>query len=135
MDHYRKYRVDLRIFKTVGHACTLARGCDVSTFFRLPRTLWDFATFVDGEQMRSLCSLDDLLDGLMRMMNGPADLAAQWVHLRDAEAFIHPRARRDRATADRLAPVRTWLDWGLPVRLSDGVVQTIACFRSIDLRQ
>jgi UDP-glucuronate decarboxylase len=103
----------------------------------------------DGKQTRSFCYVDDLVDGLVRLMNSPDDftgpvnlgnpgeftileLARKIVAMTGSNAQIEfkplpaddPTQRQpDIALAKRI------LDWAPRVALDDGLTQAIAYFR------
>ena len=77
MDYHRMNRVNIRIvriFNTYGERMHPYDGRVVSNFIRQALLNQDITIFGEGEQTRSFCYLDDLVDGLMRMMNAPDDV-------------------------------------------------------------
>ena len=62
-----------RIFNTYGPRMHPFDGRVVSNFIRQAISGTDITIFGDGSQTRSFCYRDDLVDGLIRMMNAPDD--------------------------------------------------------------
>ena len=63
----------VRIFNTYGERMHPYDGRVVSNFIRQALNGEDITIFGEGEQTRSFCYRDDLVEGIMRMMNGPDD--------------------------------------------------------------
>ncbi len=82
MDYHRQNRVDVciaRIFNTYGPRMALNDGRVVSNFIIQALRNKPITVFGDGKQSRSFCYVDDLIDGLIRLMNkstftGPVNL-------------------------------------------------------------
>lgn len=75
-DYHRMNRVNIRvvrIFNTYGPRMHPFDGRVVSNFVRQALANEDITLFGDGSQTRSFCYVDDLVDGLLAMMNGPDD--------------------------------------------------------------
>ena len=75
MDYHRMHRLNIRIvriFNTYGPRMHPFDGRVVSNFIRQARGE-DITIFGDGSQTRSFCYRDDLIEGMMRMMDGPDD--------------------------------------------------------------
>jgi UDP-glucuronate decarboxylase len=75
-DYRRQYGVDgklARIFNTYGPNMHPNDGRVVSNFIVQALRGEDLTLFGDGEQTRSFCFVDDLVDGLMRLMATPQD--------------------------------------------------------------
>ncbi|MGN6546515.1 MAG: UDP-glucuronic acid decarboxylase family protein [Aureliella sp.] len=156
MDYHRMNKVNIRIvriFNTYGPRMHPYDGRVVSNFIRQAITGKDITIFGEGDQTRSFCYRDDLVEGIMRMMNGSNDfigpvnlgnpgeftireLAELVLELTGAKSKLvmkplpadDPTRRRPDIT---LAKSR--LDWQPKVPLRDGLAKTIDWFRSIDL--
>ncbi|MEK6743733.1 MAG: UDP-glucuronic acid decarboxylase family protein [Nitrospirota bacterium] len=82
MDYHRQNRVDIkivRIFNTYGPRMLPDDGRVVSNFIVQALKGEDITVYGDGSQTRSFCYVDDLIDGLVRMMGsedftGPVNL-------------------------------------------------------------
>lgn len=75
-DYHRQNRVNIRvvrIFNTYGPRMHPNDGRVVSNFIVQALTNRDITVYGDGSQTRSFCYVDDLIEGLIRMMNGPDD--------------------------------------------------------------
>jgi UDP-glucuronate decarboxylase len=75
-DYYRQHKLDIkvvRIFNTYGPRMHPNDGRVVSNFILQALTGRDITVYGDGRQTRSFCYVDDLIEGLVRMMNSPDD--------------------------------------------------------------
>lgn len=73
-DYCRMYNVDIkviRIFNTYGPKMNPDDGRVVSNFIVQALRGEDLTIYGDGSQTRSFCYVDDLIDGMVRMMNSP----------------------------------------------------------------
>jgi UDP-glucuronate decarboxylase len=76
VDYRRQYAVNsriVRIFNTYGPGMHQSDGRVVSNFIFQAISGQDITIFGDGQQTRSFCYRDDLIDGLLLMMSGPDD--------------------------------------------------------------
>src|SRR6187455_1010362 len=72
VDYHRMHRLNIRmvrIFNTYGPRMHPFDGRVVSNFIRQALRGEDITLFGDGSQTRSFCYVDDLIDGMMRLMN------------------------------------------------------------------
>jgi UDP-glucuronate decarboxylase len=140
----------IRIFNTYGPRMDPNDGRVVSNFITQALRGQPLTIFGDGTQTRSFCYCDDLIEGIIRMMNqeesvGPVNLGnpGEFTMLELAELvlkltnskskLIHvplpaddPKQRRpDIALAGKL------LNWSPKVPLADGLVPTIAYYRKL----
>ena len=155
MDYHRMHRVDIRIvriFNTYGPRMHPFDGRVVSNFIRQALAGDDITIFGDGQQTRSFCYCDDLIEGLVRMMEqeanfiGPVNLGnPEEYRIRElAEVIIEltgsasqlrfqplPQDDPTRRRPD-ITLARRQLQWQPVIALRDGLSKTIAWFRSID---
>jgi UDP-glucuronate decarboxylase len=152
-DYHRQNGVDIRvvrIFNTYGPRMHPRDGRVVSNFIVQALTGEPITMYGDGGQTRSFCYVDDLVDGLLGMMNqgseiGPVNLGnpveftirglAETV-LRmtgsKSEIVFRPLPADDpvRRQPD-INKARNILDWEPKVELRDGLKETIAYFRRL----
>lgn len=155
MEYHRMNRINVRIvriFNTYGPRMHPYDGRVVSNFICQALRGESITVFGDGSQTRSFCYRDDLVEGMIRMMNGP-DTFIGPVNLGNAEEFtvldlanlviemtgsdsqvIHKELPADDPT--RRQPDTTLaekqLNWKPVVSLREGLEKTIEWFRQID---
>lgn len=150
-DYHRDHNVNIRvarIFNTYGPNMTPDDGRAVSTFIVQALRNEPITVFGDGSQTRSFCYVDDLVSGLIRMMNapngltGPLNIGNPTEHsiLELAGIIIRLTGSRSEVTLKPLPeddPVQRRPDirratkalgWEPRVPLEDGLRQTIAYF-------
>jgi UDP-glucuronate decarboxylase len=108
----------------------------------------DIAVFGDGQQTRSFCYVDDLIDGLVRLMNSPDDvtgpinignpkeftileLALLVIELTGSRSRIvhRPRPQDDpRQRRPDISKASDLLNWAPQTQLQEGLMKTIAYF-------
>ena len=156
MDYHRHNGVNIRlvrIFNTYGPRMHPFDGRVVSNFLRQALAGEDITVFGDGNQTRSFCYRDDLVEGLIRMMNAPDGFVGP-VNLGNpdeyrikelAELIIELTGSRSKLVrmplpADdptRRQPdislARARLDWEPKVDVRTGLAATIEWFRTINL--
>ena len=158
MEYHRMNRLDIRIvriFNTYGPRMHPFDGRVVSNFIRQALGGEDITIFGDGSQTRSFCYRDDLINGMVRMMNGPSSFMGpvnignptEFTILQLAEKVIELTGSRSRIVHQPLPAddparrrpdiqlAREHLDWEPRVELGDGLRKTIDWFRTIDLDQ
>src|SRR6266581_652796 len=77
MDYHRQNGVDIRIvriFNTYGPRMAVNDGRVVSNFIVQALKGEDITVYGDGGQTRSFCYVDDLVEGLIRLMETPNDV-------------------------------------------------------------
>jgi UDP-glucuronate decarboxylase len=75
-DYHRQHKISIRvvrIFNTYGPRMHPNDGRVVSNFIIQALNNQDITVFGEGTQSRSFCFVDDLIDGMIRMMNAPDD--------------------------------------------------------------
>jgi UDP-glucuronate decarboxylase len=76
-DYYRQHGLQIkvaRIFNTYGPRMHPNDGRVVSNFIVQALTGQDLTVYGNGSQTRSFCYVDDLVDGLIRLMNSPDEV-------------------------------------------------------------
>lgn len=153
-DYYRQHGLEIkvaRIFNTYGPRMHPADGRVVSNFIMQALQRDPITLYGDGSQTRSFCYVGDLIDGLMRLMDSPADLTgpmnlgnpAEFTIRELAElvltqtgssssTIMHPLPQDDpKQRRPDITLAKTQLNWVPQVSLSDGLKPTIDYFRSI----
>ncbi len=153
-DYYMQNRVNIRvirIFNTYGPRMSVGDGRVVSNFIVQALQNEDITIYGDGDQTRSFCFVDDLIDGMMRMMNGPDDFIGpvnignpQEITIRTlAEHVIRLTGSRSRVVSHPLPtndPTRRKPDislaieklgWKPTIPLETGLLKTIEYFRGM----
>ena len=154
MDYWRQHKVSIkiaRIFNTYGPRMHPNDGRVVSNFILQALQNKDITIFGDGGQTRSFCYVDDLLDGLIRLMHTPEDFIGpvnignpgEFTMLELAELVLKkvggpskitflplpgddPKQRQPDITL-----AKSELGWEPKVPLTDGLDATIAYFRKL----
>ncbi len=150
-DYLRQHKLKIkvaRIFNTYGPRMHLNDGRVVSNFIVQALRGKPLTIFGDGTQTRSFCYVDDLIDGLIRLMNtnddvtGPInlgkpgeftilELAEKVIGLSNSKSEIvfkklpadDPKQRRP-----DISQARKILDWEPEIELEEGLKRTIAYF-------
>ncbi len=152
-DYHRQNGVDIRvirIFNTYGPRMNPSDGRVVSNFIVQALRGENITVYGDGTQTRSFCYVDDLIDGMVRMMEtedftGPVNLGnpGEFTMLELAEKVIRLTGSTSRIIHEPLPsddpaqrrPVidlaKDKLGWQPTVNLEDGLKRTIAYFREI----
>ncbi len=150
MAYRRTHAVDtaiVRIFNTFGERMRPNDGRAIPTFIRQALRGEPVTVAGDGSQTRSVCYVDDLVDGLLRLLRsdlpGPVNLgnphelsmlalAEQIVALTDSTSEITfiPRPTDDPTVRQPdITLARTELGWEPKVSIEQGLRRTIAWFR------
>lgn len=137
-----------RIFNTYGSRMLENDGRVVSNFVVQSLRGQSITVYGDGSQTRSFCYVSDLVEGLMRLMNGehtgPINLgnpdeytilelaqAVQKMVNPDAEIIFKPLPQDDpRRRRPDITRAKTLLDWQPTVPLQEGLKLTIDDFRN-----
>jgi len=88
-DYYRQHNLKIkvaRIFNTYGPRMSIDDGRVVSNFIVQALRNEDITVYGDGSQTRSFCYVDDLIDGLIKLMNSPDDFTGP-VNLGNPEEY------------------------------------------------
>lgn len=158
-DYYRQHKLDIRvarIFNTYGPRMHPNDGRVVSNFIVQALKGEDITLYGDGQQTRSFCYVDDLIDGFTRFMDlpgtkgapgfpGPINMGnpSEFTIRRLAEKVIELTGSRSRMvfrplpTDDpmqrqpNIERAREYLNWEPKVHLEDGLKRTISYFDSL----
>jgi len=149
-EYHRQNGVDIRvarIFNTHGARMLENDGRVVSNFVVQALQGIPLTVYGDGSQTRSFCYVSDLVEGLMRLMNGeyigPINLGnpGEYTILQlastiqrmvnpDVDIVFKPLPQDDpRRRQPDITLARQWLNWEPQVQLEEGLSKTIAYFR------
>ncbi|MFM7424768.1 MAG: UDP-glucuronic acid decarboxylase family protein [Elainella sp.] len=150
-DYHRQNDVEIRvarIFNTYGPRMLENDGRVVSNFVVQALRGNALTVYGDGSQTRSFCFVSDLVEGLMRLMNGdqigPVNLGNpdEYTILQLAQAvqtMVNPSLEIDyrplpqddpRRRKPDITKARTWLNWQPTVPLQEGLKLTVEDFRA-----
>jgi UDP-glucuronate decarboxylase len=153
-DYHRQNKVNIRvvrIFNTYGPRMHPNDGRVVSNFIVQALKNQKITVYGDGSQSRSFCYVDDMVEGMMRMMNGPDDLIGP-VNLGNPDEFsilelaeriikligskseimFKPLPQDDPLQRKPdISLAREKLDWEPTIKLGDGLKRTIEYFKGI----
>ena len=151
-DYYRQNNVDIkviRIFNTYGPRMHPDDGRVVSNFIVQALRGEILTVYGDGTQTRSFCYVDDMTDGMIKMMNSPKgftgpvnlgnpdeycvkDLAEMIISLTGSNSRIDyrplPMDDPKRRQPD-IGLAREKLDWEPDVKIEEGLKKTVEYFR------
>jgi UDP-glucuronate decarboxylase len=153
-DYYRQHRVQIRvarIFNTYGPRMLPNDGRVISNFIVQALAGKPLTIYGKGSQTRSFCYVDDLVDGLYRLMNAPDEVTGPVNLGNPAELSIATLAERIITIAGSssqveygtlpaddplqrqpdIALANKRLGWSPTVDLDDGLRRTIAYFREL----
>jgi len=153
-DYYRKYDVDvkvIRIFNTYGPNMHPQDGRVVSNFIVQALKGEDITIYGDGKQTRSFCYIDDLVNGIIRMMQtekgfiGPVNLGnpGEFTILELAEKVVGLARSVSKIVFKPLPPddpkqrqpdislAKAKIGWVPEVCLDEGIERTIAYFKKV----
>ena len=153
-DYHRQHDVDIkviRIFNTYGPRMNPQDGRVVSNFIVQALKGEDITIYGDGTQTRSFCYVDDLIEGMVRMMDsrdgftGPVNLGnpGEFTMKQLAERVLSATGSRSKIVYRELPsddptqrkPVidlaMKELGWKPTIKLEDGLKRTIEYFKTI----
>jgi len=150
-DYHRQHKLKIkvaRIFNTYGSRMHPNDGRVVSNFIVQALKGEDITVYGDGSQTRSFCYVDDLIDGLVKLMNSPdnfigpvnlgnpdefsiLELAQMIIKMTDSKSKIvfkplpqdDPMQRRP-----DISLARKHLDWEPKIKLDEGLKKTVDYF-------
>ncbi|MDX2257890.1 MAG: UDP-glucuronic acid decarboxylase family protein [Hyphomicrobiaceae bacterium] len=150
-DYHRQHKLEIkvaRIFNTYGPRMHPNDGRVVSNFIVQALQEKPITIYGDGQQTRSFCYVDDLIEGFLRLMDTPKDITGpinlgnpgEFTILQLAETVIEMTGSRSRLTflpqleddpkqrKPDISRARDILDWKPHVALREGLTSTIAYF-------
>lgn len=153
-DYWRQHRLPIkvaRIFNTYGPRMHPNDGRVVSNFIVQALLNRDITVYGDGAQTRAFCYVDDLIDGLVRLMRSPdtvtgpinlgnpqelavAELAKMIIDLTGSRARIAHRPKPEDDPRQRqpdIGRARELLGWAPRTPLKEGLTRTIAYFEKL----
>lgn len=157
-DYHRQHQLDIkvaRIFNTYGPRMHPNDGRVVSNFIVQALQGQDITLYGDGEQTRSFCYVDDLVEGLIRLMESPdgvtgpinlgnpgeftiKELAETVIDLTGSNSKMvnKPLPQDDpRQRQPDITRAKTQLDWEPTIALRAGLEKTIAYFDELLAKQ
>jgi UDP-glucuronate decarboxylase len=152
-DYNRQHNLDIkvvRIFNTYGPRMHPNDGRVVSNFIVQALQGKDITIYGDGQQTRSFCYVDDLIDVMVRMMNseegftGPVNIGnpGEFTMLQLAETVLKLSGSKSKIVHQPLPLddpkqrqpnidlAKAKLGWEPKINLEDGLKETIAYFRN-----
>jgi UDP-glucuronate decarboxylase len=153
-DYHRQHNLDIkvvRIFNTYGPRMHPNDGRVVSNFIVQALQGKDITIYGDGQQTRSFCYVDDLIDAMVRMMNseegftGPVNTGnpGEFTMLELAETILRLSGSKSKLVFQPLPSddpkqrqpnielAKSKLGWTPKVNLEDGLKETIAYFKKV----
>jgi UDP-glucuronate decarboxylase len=153
-DYWRQHRLQIkvaRIFNTYGPRMHPNDGRVVSNFIVQALLGRDITVYGEGLQTRSFCYVDDLIDGVVRLMATPAgvtgpvnignpielkiiELAQMIIALVGSRSRIVRRPLPENDPRQRqpdISRAQELLDWKPRVALKEGLISTIAYFEQL----
>jgi UDP-glucuronate decarboxylase len=153
-DYWRQAKLRIkvmRIFNTYGPRMHPNDGRVVSNFIIQALLGRDITVYGDGQQTRSFCYVDDLVDGMIRLMDSPDDVigpinignSAEFTIRELAEIVIDVTGSRSKIVSRPLpaddprqrqpdiTKARKLLAWAPRTPLKEGLVRTIAYFEEL----
>ena len=153
-DYHRQHDLGIkvaRIFNTYGPRMHPADGRVVSNFVVQALKGEPITIFGDGQQTRSFCYVEDLVDGLIRLMESPdeitgpvnignpnefsmrelADAVLEQVDTRSTIVQMPLPADDPKQRRPDISSARDKLGWEPKVQLREGLTKTIAYFREL----
>lgn len=153
-DYYRQFGMPIkvmRIFNTYGPRMHINDGRVVSNFIVQALRNEPITVYGNGEQTRSFCYVDDLIEGMIRLMNSDAEVTGPMnignpnemniLHLAErvieltgskSEVTLLPLPEDDpRQRQPDISFAKEALGWTPNVGLDDGVSKTIDYFKTV----
>jgi UDP-glucuronate decarboxylase len=155
-DYWRQHQIEIkvvRIFNTFGPRMHPNDGRVVSNFIVQALQGADITVFGDGSQTRSFCYVDDLISGLIKIMNSPSEVTGpinlgnpnEYTVLELAQMIINLTNSRSRIVNEELPSddpkqrqpdisfAKKTIGWDPKNNIEDGLKKTIEYFQSLPL--
>jgi len=153
-DYWRQHQLRIkvaRIFNTYGPRMHPNDGRVVSNFIVQALLGRDITVYGDGSQTRSFCYVDDLVDGLMRLMASPAEVTGP-INLGNPEEYsmlelasviidltgskskiVHRPLPQDdpRQRRPDISKARKFFSWSPSCKIRDGMQRTVDYFEDL----
>lgn len=153
-DYHRTRGVNIRvmrIFNTYGPGMNKADGRVVSNFIVQALRGEDITIFGDGNQTRSFCYRDDLIEGMMKLMDAPdsvtypvnignpgeftmrelADVVLELTGSKSKIVFMPLPQDDPLQRCPDISKAREVLDWEPKIALREGLLRTIEYFKGV----
>ena len=153
-DYWRQYKLDIkvaRIFNTYGPRMHPNDGRVVSNFIMQALRGDDITIYGDGQQTRSFCYVDDLIEAFVRLMASPKEITGpvnlgnpgEFTMLELAEKVIAISGSKSRLIfmplpqddpkqrQPDISQAKNQLDWEPKVHLEDGLKETLTYFKKL----
>ena len=153
-DYHREYGVKIkviRIFNTYGPKMDPNDGRVISNFVNQALRGEELTVYGDGKQTRSFCYVDDLIEGIWRMMNSPDEVTGpvnlgnpgEFTMLELAEEVLKQTGSNSKLVFHELpkddpkqrrpdiTKAKELLGWEPRVPLRDGLANTIEYYRGL----
>ena len=152
-DYYRQHKIDIkivRIFNTFGPQMSLNDGRVITNFIHQALMNQPITIYGDGKQTRSFCYIDDLIDGLIKMMDnntetGPINLgnpeeisiieiAKEIIELTNSKSDIIYKKLPEDDPLQRKPDIflaKKILNWELKTKRKYGLINTIENIKQI----
>jgi UDP-glucuronate decarboxylase len=153
-DYWRQHNLRIkvvRIFNTYGPRMYPSDGRVVSNFIVQALKGEDIAIYGDGQQTRSFCYVDDLIEAMIRMMDtdddftGPVNIGnpVEYTMLAVAETVLRLTGSKSKLVYKALPPddprqrkpdielAKSKLLWEPKINLEDGLKETIRYFKNL----
>jgi UDP-glucuronate decarboxylase len=151
-DYHRQHQLEIkvaRIFNTYGPRMQQHDGRVVSNFIVQALQDEDITIYGDGNQTRSFCYVNDMVDGLIALMNSSADVTGpinignptEFTMLALAKKIIELTASKSQLVflplpsddpkqrQPNIDKAKTLLQWSPSIELEEGLTETIRYFR------
>ncbi|UCB56912.1 MAG: SDR family oxidoreductase [Candidatus Omnitrophota bacterium] len=149
--YYRTHKLDTkiaRIFNTFGKRMRKDDGRAVPNFITQALAGKPLSVYGDGSQTRSFCYIDDLVEGIYKLMlsrlNEPVNLgnpgeitilalAEKIIKLTQSKSkIIHNTLPKDdpKLRCPNITKAKQYLNWAPQINLEEGLMKTIEWFRS-----